>query len=71
MIYCYFLTTVTSNKENLHRKNMKDQTVAPSPGNLFPCIIPKGDTNKTTTYDQEMSYGQTVKPPYTAHNVAH
>ena len=50
---------------------MKDQTVEPSPGNLFPCIIPKGDTNKTTTYDQEMSYGQTVKPPYTAHNVAH
>ena len=33
--------------------------------------IPEGDTNKTTIYDREMSYGQTVKPPQTTHNVAH
>ena len=33
--------------------------------------IPEGDTSKTKIYDREMSYGQTVKPSQTTHNVSH
>ena len=38
------------------------RTVEPSHEYSVPYRIPEGDTIKTTIYDQEISYGQTVKP---------
>ena len=45
--------------------------VEPSPGNPVSCRVPESNTIRTTIYDQEMSYGQTVKPTPTTNNVAH
>ena len=49
----------------------RELNVQPSPGYPVLYQIPEGDTRKTTIYDQEISYGQTVKPSQTTHNVAH
>ena len=46
-------------------------TVEPSTRYSFMYRILEGDTSKTTIYDQKMSYGNTVKPSQTTHNVAH
>ena len=48
-----------------------DHFVELIPGYLAPYRIPEGDTSKTTIYDREMSYGQTVKPSQTTHNLDH
>ena len=40
-----------------------DNTVEPSTGYSVPYRIPEGYMRKTTTYYQEMSHGQTIKPP--------
>ena len=45
--------------------------VETSPGYSDPYLIPEFDTIKITIYDREMSYGQTVKPYQTTHNLAH
>ena len=45
--------------------------VEPSPRYSVPYKIPEGDTRKTTIYDPEMSYGQTVKAPQDTNNVAY
>ena len=42
-----------------------------SPGYSVLYQIPEGETSNSTIYDQEMLYGQTVKPSQTTHNVAH
>ena len=44
--------------------------VEPSAGYSVPCRFHKDNTSKTTIYDQEISYGQTVKPLQKTHNVA-
>ena len=49
----------------------REGAVEPSPGYSVLCRIPEGDTSKTTIFDQEMSYVQTVKLPYISHNLAH
>ena len=49
---------LVENKRNV----AEDDFFEPSPGYSFLYQISEGDTSKTTIYDQEMSYGQTVKP---------
>ena len=56
-------TYLKFSEENLSDYKILRGCVEPSPGYSVPYQIPKGDTRKTTIYDQEMSYGQTVKPP--------
>ena len=48
-----------------------DILVETSPGNSFPCWFPNNNTSRTTIYDWEVSYGQTVKIPQTTYNVYH
>ena len=46
-------------------------SVEPIPGYSVPCRFPEDSTSRTTIYDLEMSYSQTVKPPQITHNVDH
>ena len=45
--------------------------VEPIPGYSVLCQFPEDNMRRTKIYDQEISYGQMVKPPQTTHNVAH
>ena len=49
--------------ENYSDHKIMQGCVETSPGYSFLYQIPEGDTSKTTMYDKEMSYGQTVKLP--------
>ena len=50
---------------------LSEDVVEASPGYSVLYQIPEGGTSKTTIYDREISYGQTVKFSQTTHNVAH
>ena len=67
LIYTY----LELSEDNSSDHNIMWGCVEPSPGYSVLYRIHEGDTSKTTIYDREMSYIQTVKPSQTIHNVAH
>ena len=67
----FLYTYLKFSEDNSSDHKIMGGCVELSPGYSVPYRIPEGDTSKTTIYEREMSYGHTVKPFQTTHNVAH